>query len=318
MSWKKNSRSKSVTSFSLIILALVVVALHWEWNDAGNGTRKLQELEDEISMLKKAIAAGQQQSPLPSREGFNPVYIFSNPAAKQSEIVKSYSQVGQDLVVLDLMKALEEKEELPADDGGRHHYFVDLASNHPFELSNTVHLEQNGWEGLCVEGNPMYWYGLSRFRSCTIVGAFVGGTEQEDGKEVDVAIPQDLHAIYGGIIGDDMDNKATTQYRKEKRDLVSILTVFKHAGVPSVIDYFSLDVEGAESIVMADFPWDDYKFRFITIEKPKDDLRELLESHGYVHVMDLIDWETLWMHESVNMSVDEARTCANATLSSTN
>ena len=72
--------------------------------------------------------------------------------------------------------------------GESHHYFLDLAANDAVHLSNTLHLEQNGWKGLCIEGNPMYWYSLSAFRNCTIVGAFVfvGGTE--DGKQVGVRL----------------------------------------------------------------------------------------------------------------------------------
>ena len=40
-------------------------------------------------------------------------------------------------------------------------YFVDLAANDPIDLSNTFKLEQMGWEGLCIEPNPVYWYRLS-------------------------------------------------------------------------------------------------------------------------------------------------------------
>jgi hypothetical protein len=59
-------------------------------------------------------------------------------------------------------------------------------------------------------------------------------------------------------------------------------------------------VEGAESIIMRDFPFDQYFFRFMTVERPKDELRSILKSHGYEYIQDLSTWgETFWVHESV-------------------
>jgi hypothetical protein len=66
-------------------------------------------------------------------------------------------------------------------------------------------------------------------------------------------------------------------------------------------------VEGAESLIMADFPWDEYTFRFATIERPKADLRQMLEAHGYKYIRDLGGFgEALWVHpDSVLLSMDE-------------
>jgi hypothetical protein len=74
-----------------------------------------------------------------------------------------------------------------------------------------------------------------------------------------------------------------------------------------VIDYFSLDVEGAELIVMKDFPFDKYTFKFLTIERPKPELIDLLQNQGYRQVKKLTHWgETLWVHdESVALSKEE-------------
>jgi len=54
-----------------------------------------------------------------------------------------------------------------------------------------------------------------------------------------------------GIVGPNFDNKGGTN---AKRNLVSIATVFRETKVPNIIDYFSLDVEGAETFVMEKFP----------------------------------------------------------------
>ena len=54
---------------------------------------------------------------------------------------------------------------------------------------------------------------------------------------------------------------------------------------PSVMEYLSLDIEGAEFFVMQHFPFDKYKFLTLTVERPKQ-LRKLLEDNNYVYVKD--------------------------------
>lgn len=252
-----------------------------------------------------------------NKKGFNPIFIYSNRATAISEIPKfsnsreykgeiglgitasAYAQVKQDSIVLALTEANWELEKQALSDSKKKKFFfLDLAANHAILLSNTLYLEQNGWDGICIEGNPEYWYELGRYRTCTIVGAFVGGMEENDGQQVDIA----LRSSFGGIVNKDFDNKKSEE--TVKRDLVSIKTILNDAECPEIIDYFSLDVEGAESFVMKDFPWEMYTFRFLTIERPKDDLVELLNFHGYSkYKKNLSKWgETLWIHKSVKLS----------------
>lgn len=217
------------------------------------------------------------------RDGLRPVFVFSK--ASQPSI-KSYSQVGQDVLILKLF----EKHVRTGGEAG--HYFIDLASNNATTLSNTLHLEQKGWQGLCIEPNSVYWYGLSAFRKCLVVGAFVGGSK--DGTEVNVSLS---NGAFGGIIGDEFDNRVNTK-KQAKRNLLTISTLLSVADTPKIIDYLSLDVEGAEHIVMGNFPFHEYKFRFATVERPKKKLRSLFEEHGYIHAnFTLCTWgETLWYH----------------------
>ena len=80
---------------------------------------------------------------------------------------------------------------------------------------------------------------------------------------------------------------------------VPLLEVLQRNSAPRVIDYFSLDVEGAEMFIMEDFPFDQYLIRILTIERPGMSLRSLLEQHGYKLLMVIsVFGETLWCHES--------------------
>ena len=63
--------------------------------------------------------------------------------------------------------------------GKRAGYFVDLAANAAVKLSNSLALERDfGWHGLCIEPNPIYWYGLAH-RRCDVVAGVVGDTENQ-------------------------------------------------------------------------------------------------------------------------------------------
>ena len=215
-------------------------------------------------------------------QGFRPVYVYSRATP---ENMTQYSQEKQDQIILSLTKAND-----VADQNARvePHFFVDLASNDALILSNTYLLELNGWDGVCIEANPEYWYRLASFRNCTIIGAAVGGNE--DGIEVDFS----LRGVYGGVVGLDNQKSGTDV----KRNLVSISTLFNQTNVPRVIDYMSLDVEGAESLVMEYFPWNFYSFKFLTIERPKDDLKQRLKLEGYKMMLILTLYgETLWIHQ---------------------
>jgi hypothetical protein len=60
--------------------------------------------------------------------------------------------------------------------------------------------------------------------------------------------------------------------------------ILKEQNAPSVIDYMSMDIEGAEYLALKDFPFDQYRFLCMTIERNSRHylaLRRLLFSHGY-------------------------------------
>ena len=261
----------------------------------------------DVSSTKSGKSEGGNVENGKSESIFRPVYVYSNHNIADQEAdpfrlagtMYAYSQVKQDQIILALTKANDEK----SNKVNSQKFFVDLAANDPIKWSNSIYLEKNGWDGVCIEGNPQYWYDHGRYRRCSIVGAFVGGPPEEDGQQVDIA----LGGIYGGIVAEGMDNDPESTGSTVKRELVSILTVFHEMNVPSVIDYFSLDVEGAESLVMANFPWDNFKFLFMTVERPKPDLKAAFEAHGYYMVKELVDWgETLWAHkDSVDLTQEE-------------
>ena len=245
--------------------------------------------------------------------GFHPIYVYHGPEnsinnlqSSSSEMKQNYkrgSQVDQDKIIVALTtklynSLLDNNNNNNNNNNKKDYYFIDLAANDAIQLSNTLYLEEKGWTGLCIEPNPIYWYRLAH-RKCDVAGTFVGG--KNDMEQVDVSLTNEE---YGGIVSDGMDNMKKKTTTTEKRYTISMNTLFRTFQVPKIIDYMSLDVEGAEELIMGDFPFNSYQVRFLTVERPKPKLQSILKSNGYKFVMLLVYWgETLWVHEDSVLSI---------------
>jgi len=173
-----------------------------------------------------------------------------------------------------------------------HHrlFYLDLAANEPECHSNTVRLERADWAGVCVEPNPQITPRLRARRNCTLVEAPIAATEREV-----TFLP--IGEI-GGIVGQHMNHASNAKNLRgitmKTRRLEDVLD---SVGAPRHIDYFSLDVEGAEDEVLSDsFPFGRYKFLLLTVEQPPPPLNARLFAHGYLWVMNRHDAESFYVH----------------------
>lgn len=161
------------------------------------------------------------------------------------------SQAGQDKIILEL---LDNKQE---------GYFVELGASNGVTSSNTYVLEKKyRWRGLCIEPNQRFFKQLAKNRNCTIINTLVSGKEEE------VFFNND------GATGH-IDKEG------EKMQTTSLANILRANNSPKIIDYLSLDVEGYEEVVLYDFPFDEYEFRVMSIERPPKKLHDKLLSVGY-------------------------------------
>ncbi|KAL7524816.1 hypothetical protein ACHAWF_001099 [Thalassiosira exigua] len=212
------------------------------------------------------------------------------------------SQCGQDRIISELHKQLPRWIDGNGKSGG---FFIDLAANDATHMSNTYNIleREMGWKGLCVEPNPLYWPRLVQRKGCTIVAAVLGATV---GEEVQFILHEETRGrqASGGIVDDRFDNKAARPKSNSKpvnMFTTTLTDVLERFRVPPTIDYLSLDVEGAEYYVMEYFPFERYTINFLTIERPKQELIDLLYYHGYQYLGSNNEYgmETLWVHGSV-------------------
>jgi len=175
----------------------------------------------------------------------------------------SYSQIKQDRLVLE------------STGGRRDGYFVDLAANHARSLSNTLLLEQYGWNGLCIEVSPMYFWGLAH-RRCKNIAAVVGSQRNE---KVDFSTEK---GAYGSIQKTEIQKAPDkTATKGDSYATVTLNEILEVHGAPSRMNYLSLDIEGGEEAAMRGFDFSRYSFDVMTIERPNRGLHKLLAEHGY-------------------------------------
>jgi len=208
--------------------------------------------------------------------------------------LQSRSYQGQDLFVIETLRGKM---------GG---WFLDSGASNGVRGNNSWLLETAfGWKGLCVEPNDAMFAELVSNRRCASVSCCL---YDQDG-EVDFL---EQAGVYGGILdayeeehlrftqdamGDRWpDGQPPPTVRKTARTLRSLL---REVGAPPIIDYWSLDTEGSELAILRSFPFDEFRFRVLTVEHnrtpAREEIRRFLESKGLHRVRDLgIDDGYVW------------------------
>ena len=143
--------------------------------------------------------------------------------------------------------------------GKRHGTFVDIGCAHPTYINNTYVLEKHfGWTGVSVDIGPPSTYTLQYLTPADYLMKWQSKRKSPL------------------IIGDAMQ--------------VDFRALFERQGLPSVIDYLSMDIEPPRGTLACLFrlPLEHYRFNVITYEtdhyrgeNTREPSREFLLSHGY-------------------------------------
>ena len=197
---------------------------------------------------------------------------------------KGLSQFGQDFWVFG-----------EAFCGKQNGFFLEIGAADGLSLSNTYLLEKRyHWRGMCIEANPVLFRDLERVRSARCLNVCVDIAEAE----ADFV----LRGLHSGIMADDTDNRRAAErprgervIRVKTRDLASIL---REENAPRTIDYFSIDVEGAEDRILSGFAFGEYTFNSMTAERPGDSLRGILQRKGYILIKEIPGYHAFYVHES--------------------
>lgn len=191
------------------------------------------------------------------------------------QLVKSYSQLGQDQAVA---------YHFDKRDG----YFVDVGAFDGVTLSNTYALERElGWRGVCVEPLPAEFAKLRAVRSPSTVCYNVAAASVSG---------QSLELAVAGMLSGDVTKLTAHAHKPEVRDAerIHVLTLtltemLDKANAPSFIEFMSLDTEGSELDVLQGLDFSRYRFGYLSIEhnfvQPmRTQIRTFLASKGYKHL----------------------------------
>jgi len=198
--------------------------------------------------------------------------------------IKSNSQYGQDLWVLDLLANKR---------GG---YFLEMGAGDGLWISNTLLLAQKfGWTGILVEPTRVYERLVMNRPEATCVKACVSSDDREvtlfeirDRGQAEIDLSAADNTLLSAV-REDLDPAAGDQINtmwgdfKEAHTVkaIPLARILDEHRAPRIIDYFSLDVEGYEYEVLRTFPFQRYKFRCLGVERPPSVLTELLVANGY-------------------------------------
>ena len=181
-------------------------------------------------------------------------------------------------------------------------YFVDLAATNGIKINNTLVLETElQWSGICIEPNPAYFKKLQKNRNCITDNSCI---DVRDNKIVSFRVD---NKGLGGIVAPDTDNNYAARGRAIKRGRVlrlktaTLQSVLDKYKAPKIIDFLSLDVEGAETRVLKKFPFNKYTFLSLCIEGPRVNLEKILFSNGYKFITKdyCCGSDSFYVHESI-------------------
>lgn len=202
------------------------------------------------------------------------------------------SQYGQDRFVLQWFACLD------------HGFYVDVGAYDGEHLSNTHAMDKDlGWRGVCVDAvlRPKNFLG----RSCHLAQ---GAVHSKSGKPMRfLKFAQHHESAYGHLVEEEQSPKGHDRVLGEwdavRVRTISMTDLFRNLQaqgfqIPQVIDFISVDVEGAVLDVLLGFPFRRYCVRAWAleisspIEHPGSRLLflktcELLQHHGYLLVQQL-------------------------------
>jgi FkbM family methyltransferase len=164
--------------------------------------------------------------------------------------------------------------------------FVEFGALDGVFHSNSLFFErERGWRGLLIEPHPALFETLQRNRPLAAVrNVAIAGN---GGEAEFVAIEGNLvgWSGLGRTIEPGHRARIAARHLTEKQFMVPCITLdqaLTDAGL-AVIDYLSIDVEGAEIEILKDFPFDRYRIEIVGVEDNfgRPELDRLLMTSGY-------------------------------------
>jgi len=197
-------------------------------------------------------------------------------------------------------------------------YFVEVGAYDGKDCSHTYPLEKYlNWKGICIEPSEEQWATLFKNRNCCVCGAVVWHTDNQEISFLSGEKNREAKMSSGieGYALTDMTEKKKKEIlenivvnKKYTKTLYSILNAHN---APKFIEFLSLDAEGSEYEILKNFPFEEYIFGSILIERGIDkeknkNIRLLLEKNQYIYNYKG-KCDDYYLHITVKNSIDFRR-----------
>ena len=193
---------------------------------------------------------------------FKKIFNFKVPVILKKILKKSYARNELDLKL---------KKYLNFSDG----FFIELGAHDGITQSNTFYYEKKyNWKGILIEPVPKLFNYCKKYRSNKNLYFCNACVSFDFNKDKVKLIYSNLMTTAVDLTSDDYRKKhladpelnffeKNNYFYANARTLNSIL---KESKAPNIIDFFSLDVEGAEFDVLNGIDFSIYNFKYIIIE----------------------------------------------------
>jgi len=96
-------------------------------------------------------------------------------------------------------------------------------------------------------------------------------------------------------------SKYSLQEKKYPIKCIALTELLKKSGAPKLINFFSLDVEGAEYEVLSGLDFDKYLIQYLLVEsRNTEKTTKFLKNYNYVLIAELEETNLLFSHDSFN------------------
>lgn len=193
-------------------------------------------------------------------------------------------------------------------------YYIELGANDGITASNTLYFEKyKNWKGVLIEPIPHKYLECLKNRSqqnsihCNACTSFEYNEKfvelfYSDTMTIPIGLESDISNVYEHAkIGEQFlkSGEKSFSFGAKSKTLNQILIDSKS---PKVIDFFCLDVEGAEIEVLKGIDFTQYKFRYICIEsRSVEKVTNFLAKYDYKCIDKLTDHDYLFEYSLPNL-----------------